>query len=42
MNDIIFVVYTERIQIGDTGKKTEVTRLISARLAADFEGAILW
>lgn len=42
VNDIIFVVYTERIQTGDTGKKTEVTRLISARLATDFERGLYY
>nr|WP_300842470.1 BrnT family toxin [uncultured Acetatifactor sp.] len=42
VNDIIFVVYTERIQTGDAGKKTEVTRLISARLATDFERGLYY
>ena len=42
VNDIIFVVYTERIQTGDAGKKTEVTRLISARVATNFERGIYY
>lgn len=42
VNDIIFVVYTERMQTGDAGKKTEVTRLISARLATDFERGLYY
>lgn len=42
VNDIIFVVYTERVQTSDTGKKTDVTRLISARLATDFERGLYY
>ena len=33
VNDILFVVYTERVIREDDGKKSDVTRLISARLA---------
>lgn len=37
VNDIVFVVYTERVQTNDNGKREDVTRLISPRLATDFE-----
>ena len=32
VNEILFVVYTERVRIEESGTKTDVTRLISARL----------
>lgn len=35
--DILFVVYTERLMRSKNGKKIEVTRLISARYATNFE-----
>lgn len=41
-NDIIFVVYTERIQIDRFGAQIEVTRLISARFATDFERGLYY
>ncbi len=37
VNDILFVVYTERIQTEKDGFKGDVTRLISARFATNFE-----
>ena len=37
VNDILFVVYTERLTTNSVGKKVDVTRLISARLATNFE-----
>lgn len=42
VNDIVFVVYTERTQTNDNGKKADVTRLISARLATDFERGLYY
>ncbi len=41
-NDIIFVVYTERIQTSRDGKKADVTRLISARFATSFERGLYY
>lgn len=40
--DILFVVYTERETITQNGKRVEVTRLISARLATNFERGIYY
>jgi hypothetical protein len=37
VNDVLFVVYTERMQLNENGKYIDVTRLISARLATNFE-----
>ncbi len=37
IDDILFVVYTDRIKILQDGKEVDVTRLISARFATDFE-----
>ena len=42
MNDILFVVYTERDMLDKEGRKTEVTRLISARLATNFERGLYY
>lgn len=42
VNDIVFVVYTERTQTNNNGKKADVTRLISARLATDFERGLYY
>lgn len=36
-DDILFVVYTDRIKILQDGNEVDVTRLISARFATDFE-----
>lgn len=36
-NDILFVVYTERESIHEGGESIEVTRIISARYATNFE-----
>lgn len=41
-NEILFVVYTERVRVEENGKKTDVTRLISARLATDFERGLYY
>lgn len=40
--DILFVVYTERETVSRDGKTVEVTRLISARLATNFERGIYY
>lgn len=37
VNDILFVVYTERVRVDEDGKPIDVTRLISARQATSFE-----
>ena len=42
VNDILYVVYTERIKKESNGKPYEVIRLISARLANDFERGIYY
>lgn len=42
VNDILFVVYTERFQRIDAGKKIDITRLISARLATNFERGLYY
>lgn len=41
-NDILFVVYTERVRVKENGVYTDVTRLISARLATNFERGIYY
>lgn len=40
--DILFVVYTERIRMLDGEKEVEVTRLISARYATNFERGLYY
>lgn len=42
VNEILFVVYTERIRVEESGEKTDVTRLISARLATNFERGLYY
>jgi uncharacterized DUF497 family protein len=42
INDILFVVYTDRIKIEKDGQKIDVTRLISARLATEFERGVYY
>ena len=42
VNDILFVVYTERERIQDNGTVVEVTRLISARMATSFERGLYY
>ena len=42
VNDILFVVYTERTMMEKNGHITEVTRLISARLATNFERGLYY
>jgi len=42
VSDILFVVYTERIRVEKNGIRTDVTRLISARLATNFERGIYY
>ena len=42
VNDILFVVYTERITTDSAGRRMDVTRLISARLATNFERGIYY
>ncbi len=40
--NVLFVVYTERIQVNDSGIATEVTRIISARSATSFERGLYY
>ena len=42
INDILFVVYTERKREEKSGKEIEVTRLISARMATNFERGLYY
>ena len=42
INDILFVVYTERKRVESNGTVTEVTRLISARMATSFERGLYY
>ncbi len=42
VNEILFVVYTERVRIEENGSKTDVTRLISARMANEFERGLYY
>ena len=42
VDDILFVVYTERVITENSGKIGEVTRLISARLATSFERGVYY
>lgn len=42
INDILFVVYTERSRMEDNGREIEVTRLISARMATNFERGLYY
>ena len=42
VNEILFVVYTERVRIEEKGTKTDVTRLISARMATEFERGLYY
>lgn len=42
INDILFVVYTERYRMEDNGREIEVTRLISARMATNFERGLYY
>lgn len=41
-NDILFVVYTERIKQIENGIEIDVTRLISARFATNFERGLYY
>lgn len=41
-NDILFVVYTERETVSEEGEAVEVTRLISARMATNFERGLYY
>ncbi len=42
VEDILFVVYTERAVIDENSKPSEVIRLISARLATNFERGVYY
>jgi len=42
VNDVLFVVYTERERKEQNGTVTEVTRLISARMATNFERGLYY
>ena len=40
--DVLFVVYTERVRVNDQGKQIDVTRIISARYATNFERGLYY
>ena len=40
--DVLFVVYTERIRKNENGAEIDVTRLISARYATNFERGLYY
>jgi len=40
--DVLFVVYTERVHITEENKELDVTRLISARYATSFERGLYY
>lgn len=40
--DILFVVYTERIKVNENGTETDITRIISARYATNFERGLYY
>ena len=42
LSDILFVVYTEREMTSQDGKTVEISRLISARLATNFERGLYY
>ena len=42
VNDILYVVYTERVRKETNGSVVEVIRLISARLATSFERGLYY
>ena len=42
VDDILFVVYTERATVDENEKTREVIRLISARLATNFERGVYY
>lgn len=42
VDDILFVVYTERVIADEDGRSKEITRLISARLATSFERGVYY
>ena len=42
VNDILYVVYTERVRKITNGKTEEIIRLISARLATNFERGLYY
>lgn len=41
-DDVLFVVYTERVKRNENGEETDVTRLISARYATSFERGLYY
>ena len=42
VDDILFVVYTERVTVDENEKIKEIIRLISARLATNFERGVYY
>jgi len=41
-SDILFVVYTERVELSESGHPLDVTRMISARMATGFERGLYY
>ena len=42
VNDVLFVVYTDRVRVTKDGRSIDVTRIISARLATEFERGVYY
>lgn len=42
VNDLLFVVYTDRVRTNENGQNVDVTRIISARLATNFERGVYY
>ena len=42
VDDILFVVYSERATVDENEKSREIIRLISARLATNFERGVYY
>ena len=41
-DDVLFVVYTERVRVNDQGTQIDVTRIIFARYATNFERGLYY
>lgn len=41
-DDVLFVVYTERVRVNNQGKQIDVIRIISARYATNFERGLYY
>lgn len=41
-DDVLFVVYTERVRVNDQGRQIDVIRIISSRYATNFERGLYY